>query len=66
MVLTRLQMVCRLLYMRTTTKGANMNETLNPASIVAMQFDEDVYMMLRRAGVSEARIDEMRATAAKK
>jgi len=50
--------------MRNNDKGAEMNETLNPASIVALQFDEEVYDMLRRAGVSEARIDAMRATAA--
>ena len=37
---------------------------LNPAAIVALQFEQEMYEMLRRAGVSEARIDAMRATAA--
>ena len=36
---------------------------LNPAAIVALQFEQEMYEMLRRAGVSEARIDAMRATA---
>jgi len=35
---------------------------LNPAAIVALQFEQEMYEMLRRAGVSEARIDAMRAT----
>jgi hypothetical protein len=33
---------------------------LNPAAIVALQFEQEMYEMLRRAGVSEARIDAMR------
>jgi len=40
-------------------------QMLNPAMVVALQFEEDTYQMLRNAGVSEARIDAMRATAAK-
>lgn len=48
----------RLIYMNT-------NEYLNPAAVVALQFEQESYEMLRRAGVSEARIDAMRAQAAK-
>ena len=40
-------------------------ENLNPATIVALQFEQEMYDMLRRAGVSESRIDAMRAEAAK-
>lgn len=39
------------------------SQILNPAAIVALQFEEDTYTMLRNAGVSEARIDAMRAAA---
>jgi hypothetical protein len=38
-----------------------MTQTLNPAEIVALQFEEDMYLMLRRAGVPAVRIDQMRA-----
>ena len=51
----------------TTAKEHTMSTpttALNPAAIVALQFEQEMYEMLRRAGVSEARIDAMRATAA--
>jgi len=44
----------------TTTSAT---QSLNPAAIVALQFEEDTYQMLRNAGVSDARIDAMRADA---